>query len=235
MNFSEEKQNLLLYSNSQNIPNFQYALSNILKNLYDSYSKGEINSIEKSEIKKIIFSKDSAISNIIEELKNPKLFNYHLTNLKSMVIKLNKKREILSNRNSNNKSSTNIDFDKEYFFIEQMQAQDQSLLMDSNESIYFLEKTHQNLFSEAESENLSTTLGLTFLINESTNPSTPLNVRVQKGNKVEKNKKVKKHKKIDINSKYIYPYVPNNFPSKIDVGEIKKKILIYKSYKSDQL
>ncbi len=55
--------------------------------------------------------------------------------------------------------------------------------MDLNESIMLIEKTDQNLFSDEEDQNLSTTLGFE-LFNLSTGPSTPLNAP-----KIIKNKK----------------------------------------------
>lgn len=165
--------------------NFKYSISSILKNLYDAYNSSKISAREKLEIKNLLFSKSSAIKSILEELKNPNLFDKHLNTLKK-IIKTKLKTEAKTASKKNNLSSIKILFSNDSskkikkFFKESeslpSEGLNQSLFMDSNESIIFIEKTNQNLFSEEEDENLSTTLGLE-LFNLSTNPSTPLNAR----------------------------------------------------------
>lgn len=220
---------------TENLPNFQYAISNILKNLYDSYIKGELTLIQKSEIKRMIFSKHSALTNIFEDLKIPILFNHHLKLLKSLVENLNDEKEMKSANLKSNKTriyyfSQNIEDNHDYFFVQHNGIMN----LDPNESIYFIDKTNQNLFSDQDTDNLSTTLGLTCLINDSTNPSTPLNGRISKTNKSKKNKKFPKQNINNSNlNNMIYKSYKTLTPT-IMVEDLKKKIFKHKNYESDE-
>jgi len=157
---------------------FKYSISSILKNVYDAYNSSKISALEKLEIKNLVFSKSSAIETIMEELKNPILFDNHIQTLKRIIKrKSENKRKIASKKFKlpslnifcSNESSKKL---KKCFAESSLTESllNQSLPMDSNESIIFIEKTNQNLFSDEEDENLSTTLGLE-LFNLSTNPS----------------------------------------------------------------
>lgn len=164
----------------ENATKFNYSISSILNNLYEAYKTSKITSKEKLEIKNLIFSKSSHVEKIIEDLKKPTLFNSHLKTLKKIIKRtINHSSEKIYNQKnliSSSKTSLKEKISNKLFLNEMStnEGLNQSLLMDSNESIIFIEKTNQNLFSEEEDDNLSTTLGLE-LFNQSTNPSTPLN------------------------------------------------------------
>lgn len=169
---------------------FTYSISSILQNLYDAFNSSKITAKEKLEIKSLIFSRSGSIAIILDELKDTNLFDVHLNSLKILIKSRTKNDEKnqTSKRKTKNKQFPTLNiFPKKNvcltkkFFKENNEASEEaqlnhSLLMDSNESIIFIEKTNQNLFSEEEDENLSTTLGLE-LFNLSTNPSTPLNTK----------------------------------------------------------
>ncbi len=204
---------------------------------------------EKLKIKNLIFSKNPAITNFFEDLKNPITFDIHLKTLKRIIKskeekndKIIKQKKILKfNFPSKNYlfSSEKINFkkfkDPNETINNNSQNSNQSLLMDSNESIIFIEKTNQNLFSEEEAENLSTTLGLE-LINESTTPSTPLNARTI-NDKIKQNPgKNFSHEGIKRKESKSSILRPNSFDyryQKLDLEEIKMKILKQKNYRSD--
>jgi hypothetical protein len=185
-----------------NSRNFKYSISRILNNIYNAFKSLKITTKEKLEIKNLIFTKSSEIANILEDLKKPDLFNNHLKTLKKII---KRKTQTETEEKSSNKfiiinpanktSSIKYNSNKKFLNLSKStnKVLNQSLLMDSNESIIFIENTNQNLFSEQEDENLTTTLGLE-LFNQSTNPSTPLNARKIINNKNDNNFPIKNFK-----------------------------------------
>jgi len=216
-------------------PTFQYSMSNILKNLYDAFTSKKITLDEKSDLKTLIFSKNPAITNIFEQLKDPKLFSFHLNFLKNFLITSKSNEEAKASEGKNFdflNIKKNLKLDKFNSFETPGQESNTSLLMDPNESIIFIEKTNQNFFSEEEAENLSTTLGLD-MIYDSTNPSTPLNARkIKKTENIitKPEKKSKEKSKKECKSSILNP---SKFNLKTNFEEIKIKLLNQRNYKSD--
>ena len=208
-----------------NTSNFLYSCSNILKNLYDSYNQGKLSFFEKKEIKKMIFLKDPKISKIFENLKTPEFFNSNIDLLKSFLNNSTEnpeksppliKKKIISQIFSKNAKS---------FFGDIFQNLDQSLTIDSNESILILENSKQNLFSDDDLVNLSTTEELKKITNDSTNPSTPIKCRKYKI-KTPKNHKIENIKILPFSEKKLFSF--DNF-----LLNLKKKIRTKKIYKID--